>query len=79
MTRLCRWSLYLAAALVLFAAPLSTPRAQNVRPPNIGVIDIQAVLRASTAVQSLSREIERQREAGLPHATNEKGKIGPLG
>lgn len=62
MTRLCRWSLYLAAALVLFAVPLGTLHAQSVRPPNIGIIDIQAVLRASAAVQSLSREIERQRE-----------------
>lgn len=63
MTRLCRWSLYLAAALVLFAASLSTPHAQGVSPPHIGVIDIQAVLRASAAVRSLSREIESRREA----------------
>mgnify|MGYP002625436737 CR=1 FL=1 len=63
MNRPCRWSLYLAAALMLFAVPASAPLAQVERAPIIGVIDIQAVLRASAAVQSLSRKIESQREA----------------
>lgn len=64
MTRLCRRSLFLAATLALLAAvalpaPLS---AQLERAPVTGVIDIQGVLRASTAVQALSRGIEAQRE-----------------
>ncbi|MGE5766261.1 MAG: OmpH family outer membrane protein [Bacteroidota bacterium] len=64
MTRLCRRSLFLAATLALFAAiALPAPlRAQLERAPVTGVIDIQGVLRASTAVQALSRGIEAQRE-----------------
>ena len=63
MKRLSRWSLYLAAALLLLAVPTVGPRAQLERSPIIGIIDIQAVLGASAAVQSLSQKIERQREA----------------
>lgn len=46
-------------AVVALPAPL---RAQLERGPIIGVIDIQGVLRASTAVQALSRDIEVLRE-----------------
>lgn len=54
----------LAALVVAFAvAALPAPAtAQVERPPVIGVIDIQGVLRASTAVQSLSRDVEALRD-----------------
>lgn len=64
MTRPRRRSLCFAATLALLAV-LAAPaplRAQLDRAPITGVIDIQGVLRASTAVQSLSREVEAQRE-----------------
>src|SRR3546814_14096749 len=58
------WSLVAAAGAV--TAALSVPsaplRAQVERAPVIGVIDIQGVLRASTAVQALSREVEARRD-----------------
>ena len=63
MKRLCRWPLYLAATLLLFAVQVDAARAQVERAPIIGIIDIQAVLREAVAVQSLSRKIEAQREA----------------
>jgi Skp family chaperone for outer membrane proteins len=63
MKRSRRWSLYLAAALALFAVSLSDARAQFDRSPAIGIIDIQAVLRESAAVQSLSAKIEAERLA----------------
>jgi Skp family chaperone for outer membrane proteins len=63
MKRLHRWSLVLAAGLVLFATPTTASRAQLDRAPRIGIIDIQAVLRESVAVQSLSQKIESQRQA----------------
>src|SRR3546814_17990666 len=47
------------AAVTVQSAPL---RAQVERAPVIGVIDIQGVLRASTAVQALSREVEARRD-----------------
>lgn len=68
MTRLRRWPLCLAAllcvvaALVVFVVP-PPAGAQQVEAPVIGVIDIQAVLRASTAVQALSRDVEAMRES----------------
>ena len=64
MTRLCRRSLCFAATLALLAATAAPAplRAQIERAPVTGVIDIQGVLRASTAVQALSREVEVQRE-----------------
>lgn len=63
MTGLRRWSLCLAAILLTLAAlPLSAP-AQSERNQIIGVIDIQGVLRASTAVQQLSRSVEALRES----------------
>jgi Skp family chaperone for outer membrane proteins len=64
MKRLRRWSLRVAAAL--FAIALTTTsapvQAQLDRAPVTGVIDIQGVLRASTAVQALSRDVEMLRE-----------------
>jgi Skp family chaperone for outer membrane proteins len=64
MKRLRRWSLRVAAAL--FAIALTTTsapvQAQLERAPVTGVIDIQGVLRASTAVQALSRDVEMLRE-----------------
>lgn len=65
MKRFSRWPLVLVAISMLIAAPISAPLAQLNRPPIIGVIDIQAVLRASAAVQSLSRQVESQRQAAL--------------
>lgn len=62
MKRLCRWPLYLVATLLWLAGPVDTASAQIERAPLIGVIDIQAVLRESSAVQSLSRKIEAQRD-----------------
>lgn len=68
MTRLRRWSLCLAATLLVLAAPLTAPFdstawGQVERAPLIGIIDIQAVLRESAAVQSLSEKIEAKRDA----------------
>lgn len=53
-----------AATLALLAATVAPAplRAQVERAPVTGVIDIQGILRASTAVQALSREVEVQRE-----------------
>jgi Skp family chaperone for outer membrane proteins len=65
MKRLRRWLLCLAAASILLAAaPLPAP-AQELqdRTPVIGVIDVQGVLRASTAVQILSRDVEALRDS----------------
>ena len=62
MKRLRCWSLYLAATCLLIAVAVPDARAQLDRPPVIGIIDIQGVLRASTAVQNLSAEIESQRD-----------------
>jgi len=62
MKRLRRWSLYLAAALLLSAVPLTAARAQIERPPLIGVVDLQAVLRGSAAVRSLTARIDIQRQ-----------------
>lgn len=63
MTRLRRWSLCLAAILFMLAAVPPLVSAQSARGQLIGVIDIQGVLRASTAVQQLSREVEALRES----------------
>ncbi len=63
MLRLRRWSLYLAAALLATAAAVAPAQAQVDRPAMVGVIDVQGVLRASVAVQNLSKEIESLREA----------------
>lgn len=62
MKRLRCWSLYLAATLIVVAVSAVPARAQLDRAPVIGVIDIQGVLRASTAVQALSRDIEALRD-----------------
>ena len=68
MSRLRRWSLSLVATLLLLAAPFTAAPftaawAQVERAPRIGIIDIQAVLRESAAVQSLSQKIEERRES----------------
>jgi Skp family chaperone for outer membrane proteins len=63
MTGLRRWSLCLAAILLALAAMPSPAPAQAPRNQTIGVIDIQGVLRASTAVQQLSRDVEALRES----------------
>lgn len=63
MDRLRRWTLCLAAVLVATAAVSSAARAQAEQAPSIGVIDVQGVLRASTAVQSLSNEVESLRDS----------------
>ncbi len=63
MKRLRCWSLYLTAILLVVAAVAEPARAQLERAPIAGVIDIQGVLRASTAVQALSRDVEALRES----------------
>jgi len=65
-----RWSFLLAAIFSLFAVPSTAARAQAEPAPLIGVIDIQFVLRQSAAVQSLSQEIEAQREAVQEEISN---------
>lgn len=62
MTRLRRWSLQLAATVLLIVAATEPLYAQINRTPLIGIIDVQGVLRASTAVQTLSAEIEKLRD-----------------
>lgn len=62
MKRLRCWSLHLAALILVVAAAAGPARAQVDRPALIGVIDIQGVLRASTAVRTLSAEIEARRD-----------------
>lgn len=62
MKRLRCWSLRLAALFLVVAVTVGPARAQVDRPAMVGVIDIQGVLRASTAVQNLSAEIEARRE-----------------
>lgn len=65
MKRFCRWSLCLAASLFLLAAVQPAAWAQFDRGQRIGVIDIQAVLRESSAVQALSSQIDVQRQAAF--------------
>ena len=64
MKRLRRWSLCFAATWMLLAATglPAFAQAQPDRTPAIGVIDIQGILRASTAVQALSRDVEALRD-----------------
>lgn len=68
MRRLRRWSLGLAATFVLLAAtPLPAPAqapgdSTPDRTPVVGVIDIQGILGASTAVQALSNDVEALRD-----------------
>lgn len=70
MKAFCRWSFLLAALFSLLAAPTTAVRAQAEPAPVIGVIDIQSVLRRSAAVQSLSQEIEEQRQAVRAEMSN---------
>ncbi len=53
----------LAVGLVLLlgTAVQTAPRAQELTPPVIAIIDVQKVLRESTAVKALSRRIEEQK------------------
>ena len=53
----------LAVGLILlfWTADQATPRAQELAPPVLAIIDVQKVLRESTAVSALSREIEEQK------------------
>ena len=53
----------LAAGLILllWTAVQTTPRAQELAPPVLAIIDVQRVLRESTAVKALSRTIEEQK------------------
>jgi Skp family chaperone for outer membrane proteins len=46
----------------MIAAVAEPARAQLQDPPIVGVIDVQGVLRASTAVQTLSRDIDTLRD-----------------
>ncbi len=47
--------------LLLWMADQAAPRAQELAPPVLAIIDVQKVLRESTAVSALSREIEEQK------------------
>ncbi len=47
--------------LLLWTADTAAPRAQELAPPVIAIIDVQKVLRESTAVSALSRIIEEQK------------------
>lgn len=47
--------------LLLWTADQAAPRAQELAPPVLAIIDVQKVLRESTAVSALSREIEEQK------------------
>ena len=47
--------------LLLWMADQAAPRAQELAPPVLAIIDVQKVLRESTAVSALSREIEQQK------------------
>ncbi len=53
----------LAAGLILllWTADQAAPRAQELAPPVLAIIDVQKVLRESTAVSALSRKIEEQK------------------
>ena len=47
--------------LLFWTADQAAPRAQELAPPVLAIIDVQKVLRESTAVSALSREIEEQK------------------
>lgn len=47
--------------LLLWTAVQTAPRAQELAPPVLAIIDVQKVLRESTAVKALSRRIEEQK------------------
>ena len=47
--------------LLLWTANQAAPRAQELAPPVLAIIDIQKVLRESTAVRALSRKIGEQK------------------
>ena len=53
----------LAGGLILlfWTADQAAPRAQELTPPVLAIIDVQKVLRDSTAVSALSRKIEEQK------------------
>lgn len=64
MYRLCRWPPCLAAIAILLATAAlpASAQAQPDDTPVIGVIDVQGILRASTAVHALSRDVEALRD-----------------
>src|SRR3546814_16916675 len=87
MRWLRRWSPSLAASLVVIAVTAApAPARAQLEAPVIGVIDVQGVLRASTAVQALSREVAAPRdrtqapmpdhEAALPGADRDTAPRG---
>ena len=53
--------LAVGSILLLWTADQAAPRAQELAPPVLAIIDVQKVLRESTAVSALSREIEEQK------------------
>ena len=62
MKRSSSWLLRIAAVLLL-VVPIEARPQQAERPPRIGVIDIQAVLRESVALKALARQIQVDRQA----------------
>ncbi len=53
--------LAVGVVLLLWMAVQTAPRAQELAPPVLAIIDVQKVLRESTAVKALSRSIEEQK------------------
>lgn len=53
--------LAVGAVLLLWTAVPAVPRAQELVPPVLAIIDVQKVRRGSTAVKSLSRRIAKQK------------------
>jgi Skp family chaperone for outer membrane proteins len=47
--------------LLLWMAVQTAPRAQELAPPVLAIIDVQKVLRESTAVKALSKRVEKQK------------------
>ncbi len=47
--------------LLLWTAVQTAPRAQELAPPVLAIIDVQKVLRESTAVKALSKRVEKQK------------------
>jgi Skp family chaperone for outer membrane proteins len=53
--------LAVGAIVIFWMAAQSALRAQELPPPVLGIIDVQKVLRESTAVRALSKDVEEQK------------------
>ena len=54
--------LAVGSVLLFWTAVPTAPRAQELAPPVLAIIDVQKVLRESTAVKALAKNIEEQKE-----------------